>query len=246
ILEYILSQWKEQNRFKGNEYIVKTIVTTELLTQIAKNYNVEIYDTLTGFKFIAEIIRQNEGKKTYIAGGEESYGYLIGDFVRDKDAVTACAIIAEIAVWAKEQGKNLLDILIDIYMKYGFYKEGLVNVVKKGKTGADEIQEMMKNYRSNPPVKINGEEVNKIIDYKSGEISDKLNGTIQKFNMHRSNVLQIVTTQGTKISVRPSGTEPKIKFYFSVKENLDSPQNFDSVNKKLDEKIHAFKTSLGL
>ncbi len=232
--------------FKGNEFIVKTIVTTELLTEIAHHYNVEIFDVLTGFKFIADIIKQNEGHKKFIAGGEESYGYLISDFVRDKDAVISCCFIAEAAAWAANQGKSFYDILIDIYIKYGFYKEQLISITKKGIKGTEEIAQMMADYRNAPPQSINNSKVVKLIDYQSSIEHDFINNTSKTILLPKSNVLQFILEDKTKITVRPSGTEPKIKFYFSVKEKLDNKDNYQKVNAKIGDKLKLIVKSLNL
>jgi phosphoglucomutase len=237
LLYYLISTWAEKGKLTGKEYIVKTIVTTELLTDIADKFNVEHYDVLTGFKFIADIIKKNEGKKTFIGGGEESYGYLAGEFVRDKDAVMSCALLAETAAWAKSQGKSLYEMLIDIYHDFGFYKEKLVNVVRKGKVGAEEIQKMMEQFRTNPPKEINGSKVMIIHDYQISETYDVFSNLKYKIDLPKSNVLQFILKDGSKISIRPSGTEPKIKFYFSVKEQLENKNLFEKVNELLENRI---------
>jgi phosphoglucomutase len=234
---YILSQYKERNKYKGNEYIIKTIVTSDLLERIAEVYNVEYYNVLTGFKFFAELIRKNEGKKRYIGGGEESYGFLPGEYVRDKDAVASCALAAEVAAWAKSRGLSLFELLIDIYVKYGFYKEKLINIVKKGKEGADEIKTMMTGYRNNPPEMINNSKVIRIKDYEKQISYDVVTGTKSAIELTKSDVLQFFLEDGSKISVRPSGTEPKIKFYFSVKTTLNSADKFEETEKFLDQRI---------
>ena len=246
IIYYLMKEWKETGRLTGNEYVIKTIVTSELPADIAKKVGVKVYDVLTGFKFIGNKIREMEGKEVFIGGGEESYGYMIGDFVRDKDAVSACSMIAEIAAWAAEQGKTFYDVLVDIYQEYGFYKEGLLSVVRKGKSGAEEIQQMMKDYRENPPKQIDGENVICIKDYKLHESTDLRTGIKEPITLPTSNVLQFFTDKGNKVTVRPSGTEPKIKFYFGVKGQLDTPADFDSVNTQLDTKIEAIKKSMSL
>jgi len=246
LLYYLLSQWKAKGKIQGKEYIVKTIVTTELLVEMAKKFEVEYFDVLTGFKYIAEIIKQLEGKKKYIGGGEESYGYLAGEFVRDKDAIMACSLIAEAAAWAKDQGKMLYDILLDIYVEFGFYKESLLNITKKGKSGAEEIQAMMAGYRQNPPMVINGSKVLMIKDYKEQIIKDFATGTTSKLEMQKSDVLQFFTEDGSKISIRPSGTEPKIKFYFGIKETLCCKEKYAEVNQKLDDKLNNIIKSLNL
>ena len=243
---YILNRWKQLNRFTGNEFIIKTIVTSELLSDIAKSFNLEYFDVLTGFKFIADVIRKNEGSKTFIVGGEESYGYLVGDFVRDKDAVSACAMIAETAAWVTDQGKTLFDLLLEIYMTYSFYKESLLSVTKKGKAGAEEIQQMMINYRNQPMKSINGIKVISIKDYLAREAKNIETGAIEPILLPSSNVLQFILEDGSVISVRPSGTEPKIKFYFSVRESLKQKGEFDRINSLLDEKIDGIIRSLNL
>lgn len=237
LIYYLIKKWQESGKLKGKEYIVKTIVTTELLVDIAKKFDVEYYDVLTGFKYIADIMKQNEGKKSFIGGGEESYGYLAGEFVRDKDAVMSCALIAEVAAWAKDNNKSIFDILIDIYLEFGFYKEQLMNLVRKGKEGAEEIVTIMTNLRENPPGEINSSKVILIKDYQQSTSKNMETGTIEKINLPTSNVLQFFLQDGSKISVRPSGTEPKIKFYVSVKAELDIRANYETVNKKLDDRI---------
>jgi len=246
LIYYLLSQWKAKGKIEGKEYIVKTIVTTELLADMATKFGVEYFDVLTGFKYIAEIIKQLEGKKKYIGGGEESYGYLAGEFVRDKDAVMACSLIAEAAAWAKDQGKMLYDVLLDIYVEFGFYKESLLNITKKGKSGAEEIQAMMAGYRQNPPMVINGSKVVLIKDYKEQVTKDFAKGTTTKLDMSKSDVLQFFTEDGSKISIRPSGTEPKIKFYFGIKEALCCKEKYAEVNQKLDDKLNNIIKSLNL
>ncbi len=203
---YLLRRWKELGKLNENTYIVKTIVTTELMAAMAKAYGVKCYNVLTGFKYIASVIRENEGKATFIGGGEESYGYNAGEFVRDKDAVITCALIAECAAWCADQGKTLYQLLQDIYAEFGIYKESLISLTKKGKAGLEEIQAMMKSYRENPPASIGGSPVVKVIDYNKPE----------ETGLPKSNVLQFYTEDGSVVSVRPSGTEPKIKFYFGV------------------------------
>jgi phosphoglucomutase len=237
LIWYILSQFKERNKYKGNEYIIKTIVTTDLMERIAEAYNVEYVNVLTGFKFFAEYIRENEATKKYIGGGEESYGFLPGDYVRDKDAVSSCALAAEATAWAKSEGMSLFELLLDIYVKYGFYKEKLINIVRKGKEGADEIIAMMTEYRNNPPRVINNSQVVKINDYDTQVSNDILKGTKTKISLIKSDVLQFFLADGSKISIRPSGTEPKIKFYFSVNTKLSSSDKFDETEKILDKRI---------
>lgn len=243
---YILNRWKELGRFTGNEYIIKTIVTSELLRDIAMSFKLEYFDVLTGFKFIADIIRKYEGTKRFIVGGEESYGYLIGDFVRDKDAVSACAMIAETAAWMADQGKTLFDLLLDIYMNYSFYKESLLSVTKKGKAGAEEIQQMMVNYRSHPMKSINGIKVISVKDYLSLEEKNLETGTVTSIHLPSSNVLQFILEDGSVISVRPSGTEPKIKYYFGVRAPLTRRSDYSTVNSLLDAKIEGIIRSMKL
>ena len=243
---YILTKWKENNLLKGKEYIVKTIVTTELLAAIAESFNVEYFDVLTGFKYIAEIILHNEGKKKYICGGEESYGFLVGDYVRDKDAISACAMIAECAAWAKTQNMSMYELLLKIYSKYGIYKESLLSITKKGSEGQEEIRNMMKNFRNNPPSILAGSKVVCMKDYQLRIAHDLKNGIKTTIELVKSDVLQFITEDGSIVSIRPSGTEPKIKFYFGVKEKLSSPADFDMVNEKLDKKIEAITSSLNL
>jgi phosphoglucomutase len=234
---YILSQFKARNKFRGNEYIIKTIVTSDLLERIAEGHGVKYFNVLTGFKFFAELIRQNEGKMKYIGGGEESYGFLPGEYVRDKDAVASCALAAEATAWAKSNGMSLYELLLDIYLHYGFYKERLINIVRKGKEGADEIKAMMTGYRNNPPQMINNSRVVKINDYEKQVSFDILAGTKTGIELIKSDVLQFFLEDGSKISVRPSGTEPKIKFYFSVNTALKSTDEFDQTEKVLDQRI---------
>ena len=246
LLYYLIKKWKEKGKLSGNEYIVKTIVTSELIKDIADQNNVECYDVLTGFKWIAELIRLNEGKKTFIAGGEESYGYLIGDFVRDKDAVSSCALIAEATAWAADNGKTLYDLLIEIALEFDLYKESLLSIVKKGETGAKEIRKIMEDYRLNPPKTINDSRIVKIKDYLSLKEKNLLTGEENTIHMPESNVLQFFLEDGSKISIRPSGTEPKIKYYFEVKEKPDSKTQFRSMDKVLDQKLEKIIQSMGL
>lgn len=237
LINYLLTRWSEKGKLTGREYIVKTIVTTELLTEIAMKYGVEHFDVLTGFKYIADVIRHFEGKKVFIGGGEESYGYLAGEFVRDKDAIISCSLIAEAAAWARDKNLTLYEMLLQIYVEYGFFKEHLISIVRKGKEGAEEIALMMKNFRNNPPSRINDSEVIDVIDYLDSKSLEKINRRNGEIKIPASNVLQFFTRDGSKISIRPSGTEPKIKFYFSVSENLDHLSNFVNVNNALDKRI---------
>lgn len=243
---YMINKWKENGLLHGKEYIVKTIVTTDLLAEIAKSYGVEVFNVLTGFKFIADIIGKNEGSKKFIVGGEESYGYLAGEFVRDKDAVISCALIAETAAWAKEQGKTLDQLLKEIYIQFGFFKEDLLSVTKKGISGQEEIKKMMENFRSTPPQSIAGSKVMLIHDYKSGETFDTISDLRYSITLPKSDVLQFITQDGTIVSVRPSGTEPKIKFYFGVKAKLSSITEYEKVNNELDAKIEQIVNELKL
>jgi phosphoglucomutase len=244
LIFYLISQWKVKAKLKGKEYIVKTIVTSELLTEIADSYGVESFDVLTGFKYIAAIIRENEGKKTFIGGGEESYGYLAGEFVRDKDAVMSCALIAEVTAWAKEQDKTLLDILKEVHLKFGFYKENLLSVTKKGKSGAEEIAAMMDKFRNKPPDSINGSDVVLIHDFEKQTTIDRISDLRYTINLPKSNVLQFDLHDGSKISIRPSGTEPKIKFYFSVKTNISSLTEYDSAEELLNQRLEDLKQTI--
>jgi phosphoglucomutase len=246
LIYYILSQFREKNKYRGNEYIIKTIVTTDLMDRIAERYKVKCYNVLTGFKFFAELIRNLEGKEKYIGGGEESYGFLPGDYVRDKDAVASCALMAEAASWSKSRGKTLYEMLIDIFLEYGHYKEKLINVVRKGAEGAGEIKAMMVAYRNNPPKSINSSKVVKINDYETLESTDVMTGKKTKINLIKSDVLQFFLEDGSKISVRPSGTEPKIKFYFSVNTTLISASAFDETEKRLDQRIQSIITDMKL
>ncbi len=244
---YLIRRNKELGLLKGNEYIVKTIVTTEQIAAMANAYKVPYFDVYTGFKWIAAVMREQENKKSYIGGGEESYGFLVEDFVRDKDAVSACVMIAEIAAWAKDNGKSLYELMQDIYLEFGFSKEKGISVVKKGKDGAEAIKKMMADFRSTPPVEIAGSKVVTIKDYASLRCIDVISGSATQMEMpETANVLQYFTEDGTKISVRPSGTEPKIKFYIEVRLPLNSRAEYDAVNAAADEKVNAVKQSLGL
>lgn len=245
-LYYIIKNRIAMGKMQPNDFIVKTIVTTELIKAVADKNKIEMRDCYTGFKWIAREIRLSEGKQQYIGGGEESYGFLAEDFVRDKDAVSACSLLAEICAWAKDQGKTLYDVLMDIYVEYGFSKETTVNVVKPGKSGADEIKAMMDNFRANPPKEIGGSPVKLIKDYKTLKITDA-QGKVSELDMpEASNVLQYFTEDGTKISVRPSGTEPKIKFYIEVKGEMGCPKCYASADAEAEEKVVAVRKSLGI
>jgi phosphoglucomutase len=229
---------------KRNAYIAKTIVTTELVDTIAKKLDIECYNTLTGFKYIAELMGKFEGKKKFIAAGEESYGYMAGDFVRDKDAVSACAFFAAMAASATDEGKSMYDWLIDMYVEFGYYKEGLLNVTKKGQQGEEEIKAMMNKFRSNPPATIIGSKVVRMLDYKSLKEKDLLSGKETTLDFPTSDVLQYYLEDGSKLSIRPSGTEPKIKFYISVNSTLASRSQFDAVTASLNEKIKGIEQYL--
>ncbi|WP_421889517.1 phospho-sugar mutase [Marinoscillum sp.] len=246
LLYYLLRKWKENGKLNGKQYVVKTIVTTDLIEKIAEKYNVKLYNTLTGFKYIAEVIRQLEGKEEFIGGGEESYGYLIGDAVRDKDAIASCAMIAEMAAWAKSEGTSLYELLKKIHHEFGLYQESLKSITKKGKTGAEEINEMMVKFRQNPPSMLAQSKVMTMIDYKAGTSKDLTTGKEEKINFPSSNVLQFITADGSKISVRPSGTEPKIKFYFSVNERISAPDKYYETIGLLDKKTQIVVKDLDL
>ncbi len=246
-LNYLITRYRELGRLTGNEYIVKTIVTTELIKNIADKNNVKYFDCYTGFKWIAAVIRENEGKMKYIGGGEESYGFLAEDFVRDKDAVSACALMAEIAAWAKDNGKTMYEMLQDIYLTYGYAKQKGISVVRKGKSGAEEIEAMMKNYRNNPMKEIAGSKVILVKDYATLVANDLTENEKYTIDMPTtSNVLQYFTEDGTKVSIRPSGTEPKIKFYIEVKGELKSREDYEKADAAADKKIEAVKLSLGI
>lgn len=245
-LWYIITNRQAVGKMKPTDFIVKTIVTTEVIRKIAEKQHVEMRDCYTGFKWIAREIALSEGKQQYIGGGEESYGFLAEDFVRDKDAVSACALLAEICAYAKDHGKTLYDILMDIYMEYGYSHEYTINVERPSKSGADEIQQMMKNFRSNPPKELGGSVIDVYKDFQSLEIT-KADGSKEKMDMpDTSNVLQWFCTDGTKVSVRPSGTEPKIKFYLEIKDTMNSASDFPACEQRAAVKIEAIKKSLGL
>ncbi|MFI3315119.1 MAG: phospho-sugar mutase [Rikenellaceae bacterium] len=246
LTNYILERKNALAQLTGSEFIVKTVVTTDLMTKIAASYNVACMNVLTGFKYIAKVIKENEGKLQYICGGEESYGFSVGDFVRDKDSISSSVMVCEVAAWAASQGKTLYQYMIDVYVKYGFFKEGLISITKEGKSGAEEIKEMMCSMRENPLTSICGEKVIKIADYKKREIYNVESGTTTPINYPVSDVLQYITESDTIVSMRPSGTEPKIKFYFGVREPLSSAEEFESVNVKALEKIDKIKAELKL
>lgn len=244
---YMCRRWSETGRIDGHQFIVKTIVTSEMMGEVAKSFGVKYYDCLTGFKHIANVMRRQEALgEQYIGGGEESFGYLAGDFVRDKDGVSACSLAAEAAAWAKSIGLSLYQLVKELYIKYGFYKEGLVNVVRKGIEGQQEIAQMMSDWRANPPKIICGSSVTVIKDYLSSESRDLTTGRVTPIDIEKSNVLQFITADKTIVSVRPSGTEPKIKYYFGVCEPLDTVAHFDEVDARLDAKIERMKKELKL
>lgn len=251
IIYYLLKAWKNAKKLTGSEFVCKTIVTTDLIDAMAQKAGVKCYNTLTGFKYIAQVIRELEGKETFIGGGEESYGYLIGDKVRDKDAIASCAIIAELTAYAKHKGLSLFDFLADMYKQFGFYYEGLVSVTKKGKSGAEEIQQLMTDFRTSPPKTISGSKVIRMDDYgllkrtdfKTGLTEDIPSG---KLGIETSNVLQFFTSDGTKFTCRPSGTEPKIKFYIGVKSKLKSKEEFDETLELLKSKVQNIAIELKL
>ena len=244
---YLMSRRKELGLLTGNEFTVKTIVTTELAKQIADRLGVEMYDSYTGFKWIAEIIRQNEGVKKYIGGGEESYGFLAGDFVRDKDAVSACTLFAEVTAWAKDNGKSVYEMLQDIYIEYGYSKEVGISLVRKGKEGADEIEAMMKNFRFNPMKTLGGSSVTLFKDYAKLEVKDYIRNEQAALEMPTtSNVLQFFTEEGSKLSIRPSGTEPKIKFYIEVKGTATNREELKEAQQIANTKIEEIKAELGI
>ena len=246
-LNYLMTRNAELGKLTGKEYIVKTIVTTETIKSIADAQHIKMYDCYTGFKWIANIMRENEGKARYLGGGEESYGFLVEDFVRDKDSVSAISIMAEIAAWAKEKGLNMIEMLQDIYLKYGFSREKGISLVRKGKSGAEEIAAIMKQFRENPPKELAGSKVSIIKDYQTLKQTNALTGETSDLEMPvTSNVLQYFTEDRTKVSIRPSGTEPKIKFYIEVHGEMKSAADYDDANRKADEKIETIKKELGI
>ena len=244
---YLMVRNRELGQLKGDEYIVKTIVTSETIAKIARKENIKMFDCFTGFKWIAQVMREMEGKGRYLGGGEESYGFLPETFVRDKDAVSSIPLMCEIAAWAKDKGKTLTDLFIDLYINYGYSKERGISVVRPGKSGADEIAQMMVNFRENPQETIDGSPVVLIKDFLKLEQRDMKTGEVTKLDMPAtSNVLQYFTEDGTKVSIRPSGTEPKIKFYIEVHDTLDKPENYDAKNEWADAKIDRICESLGI
>ena len=246
-LNYLMTRNTELGTLTGNEYIVKTIVTTETIRKIAEAQHIKMFDCYTGFKWIASVMRENEGKGRYLGGGEESYGFLVQDFVRDKDSVSAISIMAEIAAWAKEKGMNMIEMLEDIYLKYGFSREKGISLVRKGKSGAEEIAAIMKQFRENPPKTLAGSPVVVMKDFQSLVKTNTTDGTTEKLDMPTtSNVLQYFTADNTKVSIRPSGTEPKIKFYIEVRDNLKDAADYAAAQKRADKKIEQLKKDLGI
>lgn len=244
---YLIHRKKELGKLTGKDYVVKTIVTTEVIKNMAEKNGIKCFDCYTGFKWIASVIRENEGKKNYIGGGEESYGFLPADFVRDKDAVSCCALMAEITAWAKDNGKTLFELLQDIYIEYGYSKEKGISIVKKGKTGADEIEQMMMNFRNYPPKEIAGSKVIIIRDFQILKMKNIITGEETDLKMPAtSNVLQYFTEDDTKVSIRPSGTEPKIKFYIEVHGKINNRNDFDAAESAANKKIEAIQLSLGI
>ena len=244
IINYMLTAWKNAGKITGNEYIVKTIVTSYLIDRIAEDFGVECFNTLTGFKYIGELMTKLEGKKQFIAGGEESYGYLVGDHVRDKDAIVSAVIIAEMAAYYKDQGSSLYQALLETYVNYGLFREKLISVTKKGKAGAEEIQQMMKDFRATPPATLGGSKVVTVKDYQSQEETNLVTGEKTAIDLPTSNVLQFITENGDIVSARPSGTEPKIKFYCSVNDHIATTDEYEFVASKLDKYIDAIMKDL--
>ncbi|HQV98423.1 MAG TPA: phospho-sugar mutase [Saprospiraceae bacterium] len=246
LVDYVLSAWESAGKLDGDQYVVKTIVTSYMIDAIAASKDVECLNVLTGFKYIGEIMTQRQGKKTFVVGGEESYGYLVGEHARDKDAVVACCMFAELAAYYKDQGRSVYDVLLGLYIKYGFYKEKLISITKKGKAGAEEIKAMMDDYRANTPTELGGNKVIMLKDYKTSTSKDMRTGEVVKIELPSSNVLQFFTEDGSIISARPSGTEPKIKFYCSVKSELSNKEAFKSTATQLDSKLASMMKDLGI
>jgi phosphoglucomutase len=242
LVYYLLSRRKELGLAKSTDFMVNTIVTTELINKIAEGFGIPCYNVLTGFKNIASIILQKEGKETFIAGGEESFGFLVGDFVRDKDGVSACALVAEAVAYYKTEGKNVFAVLAEVYQRFGFYKEALISVTKKGKDGAEQIQNLMNQFRTNPPLEMNGSAVEKIYDVKNASIHYPKTKKMEVLDLDKSNVMQFYLADGSKISARPSGTEPKIKYYFSVNTSLSNTGDYRKMEKVLLDKLEGLKT----
>ncbi|TSA37750.1 MAG: phospho-sugar mutase [Porphyromonadaceae bacterium] len=246
LVYYLLKNWSDKGKLKGNEFIVRTVVTTPLFNKIANDFGVKTYEVLTGFKYIADIIREKEGKEVFIGGGEESYGFMTGSFVRDKDAISSCALIAEIAAWAKDQDMTLLDLLESIYVKYGYYREHLISIVRKGKSGIEQIDAMMERFRSQPPESLGGSDVVMINDFLKSKSYDLISHLRYDINLPKSNVLQFVTQNGSIISARPSGTEPKIKFYFSVRQKIANLEELAEAEAAMDLRIKGLAAGMHL
>jgi phosphoglucomutase len=244
LIHYLLNAWEEKGKLDGNQYIVKTIVTSNLIDAIAASKNVTCYNTLTGFKWIGQLITQLQGKKTFIVGGEESYGYSVGELVRDKDAIISCAFIAEMTAYYKDKGTSLYNALLDMYVEYGVYKEELVSLTKKGKSGAEEIKAMMEKFRNNPPAQLGGSKVTTLKDYELRTETDLTNNTSKPLELPKSDVLQFITEDGSIVSARPSGTEPKIKFYCSVNAPLADNAQYKEVEAQLSGKIATLMADL--
>lgn len=244
LVHYVLIRKKALGQFGENDFVVRTIVTTALIDEIANKANIPVYHTLTGFKYIGDLITKLDGKERFLVGGEESYGYMVGDLCRDKDAIVSCAFIAEMTAYYKDQGKTLFEALLDMYAEYGFYKEKLVSIKKEGKAGAEAIAEMMSDLRSNPPVSLGGSTVAIIKDYQTSVSKDLTTGATERIDMPTSNVLQFITEDGSTVSARPSGTEPKIKFYCSVNTQLANKADYDRLSAELDVKVDALMGDL--
>ncbi len=245
LIHYVLTAWEKAGKLDGDQYVVKTVVTSYLIDKIAASKEVPCYNTLTGFKYIGELMTQLEGKKTFLAGGEESYGYLVGEHARDKDAVVSCAMLAEMTAYYKDQGSSLYQALLNLYEEYGIYKEKLIALTKKGKSGAEEIQAMMDGFRKNPPTSLGGSDIVTIKDYKSSTSLEVASGEKTRIDLPSSNVLQFFTEDGSIISARPSGTEPKIKFYCSVNDQLPNKSDFEQVEAGLNKKLDRILEDLG-
>jgi len=243
---YMMESRKAKGIAKPNDMVITTIVTTAMINEVAKQNKVNCYNVLTGFKWVAELVKEKEGKENYIIGGEESFGLMIGDQIRDKDAVSAVAILCEMAAYEKAKGSNLFNKLIELYIQYGFYYENLISITKKGMNGQAEIAKMMEDYRQSPPTNIGGEAVTTLLDYELQVGKNLVTAETWKIDLPKSNVLQFITANGTKISARPSGTEPKIKFYFSVNTKLKDKASFDTTYQMLQDKIKAIISSMQL
>lgn len=243
---YLIEARKVKGLAKPNDMVIKTIVTTDMIDEIAKQNQISCYNVLTGFKWIAELIREKEGQENYVIGGEESYGLMVGDKLRDKDAISAVAFLCEMAAYEKDKGNSLYDKLIELYIRYGFYKEHLISITKKGMDGQQQIAAMMEQFRQAPPASLNGSKVVSLLDYEKQQATNLVTGVVRPITLPKSNVLQFILEDGSKISARPSGTEPKIKFYFSVNEKLDKKEDFKKVEEKLDNKIKKIIADLKL